>query len=324
MRQTITALGLLALVACGGGEEQPPAQPIDPWCPDGLIDLPPRGVACLSCLHPNARASAQAIIEKVLLPSCLARPVLTYLVDGTFGSDVGAIASDIAKLAVGGRCPVVDLHITNGPGQRRWRSKLFDGFGTNISPEEYRRRIQDDPEFREQYQLLAARLLPLIEDFPDVQWRIVPMLEDNLSDDAFIAQYGLTVAALPVGVAIGRNPCTSCYDGNEGWIPPFVYEERHIDHPHYSFRYGTVTNDGDPVSGDYCSLQPMCNRATTLYDPTEPGTYVACVLWCAECQGIEPGRDLRDPDERTYEIPTEEEATAMRLTLRGECANESN
>lgn len=303
---------LILVVACGGGGggEDIPPPPVVTECPDGFLDKPSRGVACLHCNHPNAQAQAD-ILSSIVVDSCLRNVSMNYLVSGTFGFDEAFMEAQVAKLSHN-RHLSLTLYLLNGPGQRRWKSGLFDGFGEKIKPEEFRNRIQWDESFRDAYRNHVSSLAPLI-DFSlahGATVNIIPMLEDNLNDSAFTAVKKLTQEVLAgKPVRYGRNPCPSCYPGNTDWIPGDCFEEEHTDKPYFNVSGGIVTNDGDDVGGDYRSLAPVRDRAAALGNEF--------IVWTQKYQGVLPGGTLIDPDKRNYSAPEQSEILEIQSLIKG-------
>lgn len=244
--------------------------------------------------------------------ACIRNVSWNTLVSGTFGYDEAFMVHQIEKLSAN-RHLSLTLFILNGPGQRRYKSQVFDGFGEKMSPEDFRKRIQWDEAFRDSYRNHVAKFSHLIDlaVAHGVTVNVIPQLEDNMTDAAFSALLKLTQEVL-VGkpVRYGRNPCPSCYPGSQGWIPPGVFEEEHTDKPFFNVSNGIVTNDGDDVDGDYDSLKGVRNRAG------ERGNEF--IVWTAKFQGIGQDGKLIDPDTRNYSVPSPLEISEIKELIRGE------
>lgn len=310
----ITAICLL--IACGSSGDSAPLpieEPKDPFC-STLTTLPDRGLACLHCNHPHAREQA-LILSDTLLKSCHAAPVMNWLIDGSFGHDPEFMAGQITSLASFGRHPTAIFYLYNGASQRRYKSTEVPGFGTKIEPGEFRHRIQHDGALRDSYRAMIRDRLPLFEHALNNGARVILVigLEDNLDDRAFNSMLNLTrevVGALPVEYA--RNPCKSCYEGNEGGILAGILEEKHTAGIAYNSN-GIVTNDGQCFKFD---AEFPSDKDRTLDDLRESRDSAArigatYVLWSARAQGLPcngntPGSP-QSPDERIYAKPNEAE-----------------
>lgn len=314
---SITAIMLMAFISCGkgGGENLPPIvdEPKDPYC-QALIPTPERGVACLQCNHSRARAQA-LILSDTLLKSCHSAPSINYLIDGSFGYDPVFMAGEIDKLASGGRHPTIMFYLYNGASQRKYKSTEVPGFATTMEPGEFRHKIQHDGKLRDSYRAMVRARLPLFEHAHNAGARVILVigLEDNLDDRAFNSMLQMTRdVVIPLPVEYARNPCKSCYDGNQGGIPDGVLEERHTPGIAHN-EGGIVTNDGDCFRFD--SEQPGDNERTLddLRESRDRAAQIGAthVLWTAKYQGLwcrdnKPGGTV-SPDDRNYAIPTEAE-----------------
>ncbi len=265
----------------------------------GLVQTSPRGIACLHCTQPEAAEQADILVG-ILESTCLKNLTMNYLVDGTFGDDLSPIYEHIARLSDGGRTFFLELYLLNGPAQRRDEAR----FGGDV--ENFRRRILNDASFRGEYQRRVANVIPLLRfaRSEGASISLVPMLEDNLTDEAYEALMDLTLQAIPVEIpfAIGRSPCSSCYSGNEDGIPAGVFEEIHSLGPSGGNRVGVATNDGEKYD-NLAELRSLRNFARDRD--------AAFILWDGARQGLVSGPGsgwVRKPAaERDYPIPGEDE-----------------
>jgi hypothetical protein len=293
-----------------------------------LYSTAPRGLACLHCTQPEAQFQAKQI-RSVLEASCLRNIAINYLVDGTFSFDHSFLIDEITSLTSGGRQLFISFYLSNGPAQRRYDTTDIHSFGTKISPEEFRRRIQGDVSLQGEYQIIVDRLVPVIRYARQrgASVGLIPMLEDNLNDQAFQSMVELTLAVVPpeLTVGIGRNPCPNCYPGNEAGIPGGVFEEFHTDWS------GLVSATGRPVSGgiitndgrDYTSpAQPRPEAETTLNELTTVRDAAGAnnnsfILWSAARQGLQhTGGDFPNPAYRSYSPITNTEQRELVSFLR--------
>ena len=145
------------------------------------IPGPPLGVACLHCAAPGARIQAQRLAE-LMASSCRENLATTMLVDGTFGEDRDFLGELVRIMSQHGSRVHLYLYLGNGPWQRRYRTVPNKGFGSKISPEEFRGRIQSDSSLQESYRERLRWLEPLIgyaQSLGAIVY-LLPMLEDNL------------------------------------------------------------------------------------------------------------------------------------------------
>ncbi|MCB0323318.1 MAG: hypothetical protein KDD69_07070 [Bdellovibrionales bacterium] len=271
-----------------------------------LVTTPPRGLACLHCTQPEARNSARQIAD-VLSDSCLASPAINYLVDGTFGFDETFLTDQITQLTEGGRQLFVTFYLANGPAQRQYDITVVEGFGARIDPEEFRYRIQHDPALQGRYQSLVDRIVPVVRYALQrgAAVSLIPMLEDNLSDEAFRAMAELLLAVIPpdLTVAVGRNPCPGCYSGNDHGIPPGFFEELHTDWAGVGISNGIVTNDGRHY---HSAAAPSTNAETTLDElravrDAAGRNNNTFILWSAARQGLPESNGAHPlPSQRYY------------------------
>ena len=291
-----------------------------------LLDGASRGLACLHCTQPQARAQA-ILLHRLLRQSCLRRISINYLVDGTFSFDKDFLINQISELTQGDRQVFISFFLANGAAQRRFDITRIDSFATQISPQEFRERIEHDPELQEQYLMLVRRLIPVLEHAhaEGARLALIPYLEDNLNNRAFEVLLALTQSVLPPNLPLlfGRNPCgTQCYPGNEDGIPPGVFEEQHTADMFIQTANGIVTNDGQ----DYASLATAPNplartclnqlRMVRDVSATQNNSFI---LWSARRQGLPPDIDTQlfpIPAGRHYDVPTEAEQVEIIEFLR--------
>lgn len=284
-----------------------------------LLVGPPRGLACLHCMQPEAHSQAQVIVE-VLVKSCLQNVAINYLVDGSFSFSEDMLQNHIDMLSSNGRRPFLTFYLTNGPMQRRWKAQIIRAFGTTISPEAFRWRVMNDGPFQLQFQALVRRLLPTIR-FANEHGAIVnliPALEDNLREKEFNKLYELALEVLPsdVSVSFGRSVCPSCYSGNDDAIPTGVFEEKHTSSPYVSVQDGTITNDG----AEYVRESSATTNKLTLEDLALVQEHAGklnntFILWSGKRQGVYNGI-YPNPKDRRYSMPSEEEQDELIRFLR--------
>ncbi len=296
-------------------------------CPE-LLQAPPRGMSCLHCLQPEAESQAAALVQ-LLLESCLENIAVNYLVDGSFSYNEALLRSHIEALSSGGRKLTLLIYFANGPTQRKYRNALLDGFGTGVSPAEFRSLIRSDEAVRESFRELVRGVAPVLEYAAGrgAELLLVPMLEDNLDRESFISMAELLRESLPDSLPyrLGRNPCPTCSDGADGSIPEGMFRETHNVRGAGSLRNGVVSNDGE-----WSALEAAAQRdgrpelslgeLKKARDRAAAGGNVF-ILWSASRQGryatATGGMPRQSAEERNYAFPSDEERRETLIFLRG-------
>lgn len=273
-----------------------------------FVEGAPVGIACLQCGHPNAFSQALKIAD-ILAKSCRRHIATTMLIDGSF-SDVRDNLGEFVRIAASrGATLHLYLYLANGPWQRAYPQAPNLGVGTNMSPEDYRSRIQYDTAVQNEYLSQANWAMPLVS-YAQTQGAIVyliPMLEDNLDYNSARKIEDLTLTAVPsfLSVALGRNPCPGCYPGNDGSIPAGLFEDQHISSAYQGVRTtnGLVTNDGASVVFPHDTAPPSpsipLDQLTGVISQAAARNN-AFVIWRREYQG----QSRTDPGARNYAMPT--------------------
>ncbi len=326
-QQTVDTDAALSRSATVEQTVESPSTDLAKWvaCPE-LLDLPPRGIACLQCTQPEAASQADALVQ-ILLESCIRRVAINYLVDGSFSYDQGLLERHINALTADGRELSLLFYLSNGPSQRRYKSKPLKGFGTDMSPSDFRERIQRDAALQKEYSNLVSGLLPMLQlaSSRKAKILIVPMLEDNLDIESFRQMVKLVKNSIPPGIdyRVGRNPCPKCSDGADGEIDEGIFKETHNMRSADNFENGVVTNDGDASvfekdahKGDkFISLEQL------KFGRDEAGKRNSVfILWSAARQGLQQVENgsypRRSATEREYSLPSETERQEILQFLR--------
>jgi hypothetical protein len=264
----------------------------------------------------------------MLLNSCIKNVAINYLVDGTFSFDQALLQEHISSLTSDGRQLHVVFFLSNGPAQRRWSTTSIEGFGTKISPEEFRFRIQTDSAFQEEYKNIVRRLTPVLETAISggAQVYLIPALEDNLTVAAFEAMRRLTLEAIPahLPVSIGRNPSTD-YANSDPTIPAGVFVKEHIVDLPMTVENGFVSNDGydyfSPGTGENPNALVELNHLRIVRKEASALGSIF-ILWSARAQGLQDLEPLvldtvfPDPANRDYQIPNKAEQQEIHAFLR--------
>lgn len=292
-----------------------------------LLEAAPRGLACLHCLQPEAATQADALAE-IVAGSCLKNVVMNYLVDGSFTDNTDILYRHISLLTSGGRQLLLHLYLMNGPAQRRYARDPGAGFGADISPAAFRERIQSDTVLQDAFKRRVAALVPVMRFAAErgAVISIVPMLEDNLTEDSFSALSQLVLDELPrdIPVSLGRNAC-GCSTGSDEQTPVGFFKETHDAGAAGRFQSGIVTNDGvmdalDLPEGSgrhFLSLDELVRARDDSQRELN-----AFILWGATRQGLYPngngGLLRQEPAKRSYAIPDETQRSRIVAFLRGE------
>ena len=308
----ITLLLLITSCSWFGGDDPPEPQVPDSFGCMSLVELPPRGLSTLHCNVGAARNQCQ-VLGDILGRSCIDKPALNYLVDGTFGFDLPGMNHDVYRLTERGRKPHVEFYLMSGPTQRRCHSQTYGGWETKTCPEEFRNKIKYNPQTQEEYRNLYRRLTPLIDNI--FSWggsvSVAIALEDNLDDASASKMIELLRGVMDPRVKLVRNPCPNCYQGNQAWIPPGVAEEVHkCDPNHFNIISGVVSNDGSSFGfsgdGEPC---PLTLLKSTRNKAGELGNWF--FAWSAKYQGLKTGGTLPPPSGRDYKTPTPPEQQTL-------------
>jgi len=270
------------------------------------------------------------------MKACLKRIAIGVVTDGSFGYDESLLREQIQKLTSAGRELSLHLYLLNGPAQRRYLYRAFNGFGTRMSPHRFRRLILYDKKFQKKYTAYVSTLAPVIREAVEagVFVSISPMLEDNLSDAAFVKLMMLSKEALGLGgeVTWTRNPCPLCFSGNGKAIPTGVGHEYHAGSGSVPSHATVVSNDGwgfvyfkgdrvpHPASislGYQTQYAISIDGLAHLRDEASKNNAVF-LAWFSKYQGTPFRSYWSDPRRRAYPAPTDSELAQITEFLRGD------
>lgn len=274
--------------------------------------IAPRGLSLLQAMVPKARPQVDALTD-ILKESSLQNIAVNVLSDSGFGWDPDYLEQLAVKLGKY-KIPHFLFYLTSGPSARSWQTHLEKGFGADIPPEEFRKKILNDATFQSGFQQLFTRLIPVIECIQELggHTRVVPQLEDNQTDVSFDKMINLLQEVIPaqLQVELGRNPCVGCYPGNQGTIPAGCFAEYHLHTAATGFdmKNGVLSNDGCTYvfPGETPGWSPnlplekfegVQQRAGELHN--------WFILWSAKYQGL--GTSSKPPTDRDYPVPTDRE-----------------
>jgi hypothetical protein len=279
-----------------------------------------RGYAMLYALQPEARAVVESNVS-TLLAARVREPYIGVLIDGTFGKDFGYLRELIRRLNADGRNLHLALYLANGPAQRRYKNPPYEVPFVRIRPEDFRRDIRRTNS-NEQIQYLTmvsdARMLfeYNLKTNPEARNFAVVMLEDNLERDSFRAMAQLAREQLEAVATVVRNPCVTCYSGNDGESVGYPIEEHSVERFNLLIEGGGYTLDGvgfaypNESGGQGVTAEQVISLANGAYQ--RGLSYFG--LWREEWQGIENGQLLKDPRDRVY-VASAAEETDFELTV---------
>jgi hypothetical protein len=286
-----------------------------------LRDLSPRGFACFHCMHPAAPGKAAPFIT-ILEESCIRRPSLSFVLDGSFGYDESQILEAIDRLSQGGRTFYLHLYLYNGPAQRRWQAGVFNSFAI-MEPVRFRYLLQKDRNFQRVFRQRVQKMLPILQYAHNAGAKVslAPAIEDNLNRASFRTAISLIRAEIPRDLRprLVRSACSDCYRGNDVAAFPGVATERHLIIPNFTLQHGVISTDGEyfrfadePNVENYprlVELLPVLSAAAAKSNLFH--------LWVWKYQDAPPGFLPRSPDDRVYQAPTDSEARQLRNFFKG-------
>jgi hypothetical protein len=281
-----------------------------------------RGYAMLYGLQPEARAVVESNVS-TLLAARVREPYIGVLIDGTFGKDFEYLRELIRRLNADGRNLQLALYLANGPAQRRYKNPPYEVPFVRTRPEDFRRDIRrsnSDAQIQYLQMVSDARILFEfnLQTNPEARNFAVVMLEDNLERDSFRAMAQLAREQLEAVATIVRNPCVSCYEGNDGESLGYPIEEHSVERFNLLGDGGGYTLDGvgfsypNEAGGRGITSEQVISLANGAFQ--RGLSYFG--LWREEWQGIENGQLLKDPKGRTYVASTAEETDFEVTVLR--------
>ncbi len=297
--------------------------------PSPLLDnSQARGYTILNLMQTQARDTVEAQLQNVI-EAKIKRIYLGVLVDGTFSWDEAYFDRVVQRLNEDGRELTLVMYMTNGSTMRNAEeTDIQAGFNT-INPITFRNLIRYDPRTRAQYQSLVRRSLRIFarnrtlnENNKNI---IIPMLEDNLDAQSYVAMRQLTREISGNIAEIYRNPCmkinprVGCYAGNDevtfgDAVEYHIPEELSrldlddgfsLDGTGYKFNFEFgVRGISEAQVGQL--LDETSNRGVAYFG-----------LWRFDRQGLHETDEVPiHPDDRDYTVPTLEHLRRERALLR--------
>lgn len=276
-----------------------------------IRDAMPRGYMMLFMSHPRARDVAEALVQN-LLDANIENVFIAVLTDGTFGADFEYVKSALTKISQAGRVITLAVYVSNGATMRYFdKTKITAGFA-KTDPRKFRRLIISDTETRRKYLSLAENAAQIMRHnhalSPKNKNIAIPMLEDNLNKESYMAMRSLMSEALAgIPHSIMRNPCLGCYSGNDAYTPGDPKDE----HGEAAF-YRVQVGDAFSFDGAQFNYPNETTGGTTygeakdLITEAERRQLLFFGLWRLSWQGLSKVTNLH-PDIREYLPPTPQE-----------------
>lgn len=238
-----------------------------------------------------------------------AAPVLSYI-PRVFGSDTENYPYMMDTLLEEGTAIHVQLYILCGPCRAPRRDGSLSVFRGDLNIDEFNNAIQWDPEVRSQYLDYVVNVIaPLIDRYPQLEFTVVPELEDNHTNESFAELLDLTILALGdrSNVIYQRNPLN--FNGARTFKGRTVRIEIHtpfIGNLDLLIPGDTISLDGQSFSfrGEEVGCRVDANFEQIkelIIKSLEKG--VNFHLWRFEWQGLPIcGGPAPHPRDRTYEF----------------------
>ncbi len=268
------------------------------------------GYTMLYLMHPRARLTTERQVQ-ALLDANLDEVYLGVLVDGTFSLDFPYLESVVRRLSADDHALTLVLYFSNGSAMRDY-DRTSSKVAFNLAPPEaFRALIEEDPATRLTFQAMVSRAIPIFDLNLALNARnsniAIPMLEDNLDRTSYQAMRDLMRAVLGTRAAIARNPCPGCASGNDDETLGDILDSHSPQNLNaLSSRDGfSLDGTGYELPGDPPNQQPSLEAIKQLKAFSVAHGIRYFGLWRRQRQGL--GSTLINPDERTYEVPTDDQ-----------------
>lgn len=238
-----------------------------------------------------------------------AAPVLSYI-PRVFGSDTENYPYMMDTLIEEGTSIHVQLYVLCGPCRSPRRDGSLSVFRGDLDIDELNDAIRFDPEVRSQYlDYVMNVIVPLIDRYPQLQFTVVPELEDNHTDESFGELLDLTILALGErgNVKYQRNPLR--FNGTRtfnGITVPIEIHTAFIGNLDLLIAGDTISLDGQSFSfrGEQvgCKVDANFDEIKALIQASlDKG--VNFQIWRFEWQGLPVcGGPVPHPRDRTYQF----------------------
>jgi hypothetical protein len=280
-----------------------------------------RGYTMLYLMQPNARQSVEKQIT-AMIDSQVQGLYLGVLIDGTFGRDFNYLLSIIRKIERAKRSLTLVLYLTNGPAMRNKDRPKPESPFSDLDPIEFRDLIQNDDIVRDAYLELIKPIVPVLQLNRRLNTAnrnyVVVMLEDNLDDASYLAMKELTETVTSNRATFIRNPCPGCVEGNTSdGFGDGIELHSHEDINTLSFIDGySLDGEGHDLPGKEVAGQLTYEQTRNLALTAVSRGLRYFGLWRFERQGLKIGGVNLPPDERTYEVPSDQDIEAEIALLR--------
>lgn len=269
-----------------------------------------RGYAMLYMMHPRARQTVEREVETMLRAE-VGDLYLSVIVDGTFGTDWEYLEQVIRRLVVEGRNLTLALYLTNGPTMRKYnKTPILTPF-SRIEPTEFRYLIQVDTQMQATFRNTVAsanKIFTLNKQLNVLNQNIaIVMLEDNLDLQSYRWMRKLARDVLEESTIVVRNPCPGCWPGSDtdGNGDPIEMHDP-ADLPALTSGDGyTLDGAGLRYTNEPPDEQLSVEEVKGLLDLSKKQSLRYFGLWRKQRQGL--GNQLIHPDQRNYEIPSNEQ-----------------
>jgi hypothetical protein len=309
----ILILVMFSLVsACGGGgssgSSDSPGDTSPPVESVYQSQSPHLGVGIFALQHPSYDVDTALNLLRASKD-----PVIAFI-PGVFGSDLTNYHTIINTLLSEGVAPHVHIYALCGPCRQPRRDGSLVQFRPDLNMYQLEDAIRWDPEVRSQYiDYLVNVLQPIIDSYPQLNYTVVPELEDNQNDDSFAAMLDLTGMVFDgyANIRYVRN------SNNSNFVRTFGSRTVAIEIHHSSIYALGRLQSGDVLSFDGAHFRfrdeskDRCGgriENDPSFDETRQlvteamARGVSLHLWRHEWQGLPtcPGHPVSDPSVRNY------------------------
>lgn len=277
-----------------------------------------RGYTMLYLMYDRARQTVEKQLE-AMFRSKVQQLYLGVLIDGTFGRDFNYLSSVVRRVAREKRSLILVVYLSNGSTMRSEESQVNAPFSEFI-PEEFRSRIQNDPAVQNTYVEIIKPVVPILQLNRRLNESnrnfVVVMLEDDLDDPSYLKMRSLAQSVIGNRATFIRNP--------HGKLPGSTSSG--LGDPIESHDLSQIETlgiqDGFSLDGIGHALPNEEPNLISYEDARELAVTAASRglryfgLWRFERQGNDRTGASLPVNERSFEIPTEEDLQAEIDLLR--------
>ena len=227
------------------------------------------GLAILAALNPRF-----PVIQAVRVLEASPRPTFNFLM-GTFGKEWRNIERILIELEAQKKLPRrVGVYLDCGPCRRPRRDGTLNHIQPSLTIAELNRALSQKGPLRRRvllsFRRRAIQLMRFAINFPEIEWRIYPVLEDNLTLEGFTAifhEVSRIFEPTPIRFSVGRNRIGPIQG-------PWAAEV-------HTWEGSPLLAPGDAVSGDGVTRDPTPAEIRRLV-----ARGVDVLLWRSEWQGV--------------------------------------